>query len=283
MEKHIILVTGMSGAGKTTAMSFLEDIGYYCIDQFPVNLIRELLDIIRSGVDERYNNLVLSVAPADYQPVYTFFESRDVNVRGLALDAANDKLLTRYKFTRRTHPLVINGDAATLEEAIEKERDIFNNVNYGNVFKVDTTRLSARALGEILESHYTIGESERFTISFVSFGYKYGIPLDADLLFDVRFLPNPYWVEELRELTGNDQPVYDYVMKADATKRYIEVLQNFLDYSFVQYKDEGKYHLTVGIGCTGGQHRSVSITNYLYQHYQKDYVCHIGHRDKKEH
>lgn len=276
---NIIIVTGMSGAGKSTAMSYLEDLGYHCIDQFPVALIGGLCDIIRKKSDKRYENVVLAVQPQDYQYVYNYFESREINVRGLALDASNEKLLTRYKYTRRTHPLIIGGYANTLEEAIEKERDIFNDVKYSSAFKIDTTKLTAKALGEIIESHYTIGEIERFSISFVSFGYKYGLPLDADLLFDVRFLPNPYWVESLRSMSGNDKPVYDYVIEAKETKDYLIKLCDFLDYSFAQYKNEGKNHLTVGIGCTGGQHRSVSLVNYLFKYYSETYTCHKGHRD----
>lgn len=280
-KQNVILVTGMSGAGKTSAIAILEDMGYHCIDQFPVQLINELGKIIRDQHDNQYQNLALATSAQDYQKFLSYFEGRDMNVKVVYLDASNGELLLRYKFTRRSHPFILSGQANTLEEAIEAERDLFNELAYRKVIHIDTTKLTTKALKTILEEKLAIHLKDGFAISFVSFGYKHGVPLDADLLFDVRFLPNPYWIESMRSLSGDDKEVYDYVMDSKETKEYIKKLKMFLDYSFKQYKKEGKNHLTVGIGCTGGQHRSVALVNYLFDNYRNKYQCHKGHRDKK--
>lgn len=280
-KQNVILVTGMSGAGKTSAIGILEDMGYHCIDQFPVQLIGELGKIISDQHDDRYQNLALATSSQDYQKFLSYFEGREMNVKVLFLDASNEKLLLRYKFTRRSHPFVVNKTANTLEEAIEKERDLFNELSYRKVIHIDTTKLTLAALKKQIESKLSIDAKDGFAISFVSFGYKHGVPLDADLMFDIRFLPNPYWIESMRSQTGDDKDVYDYVMNSKETKAYVRKLTSFLDYSFRQYKKEGKNHLTVAIGCTGGQHRSVSMVNYLFDNYRNKYQCHKGHRDKK--
>lgn len=281
MKQNIVLVTGMSGAGKTTAIGCLEDMGYHCIDQFPVQLIKELGKIIKEEHDPRYANLALATTALDYEKFLLYFESRDIPVRILYLDASDETLLLRYKFTRRTHPFIVFDKANTLEEAIEAERDMFDDLKYRSVVHIDTTKLTQKKLKENIEERFSINNRTTFSISFVSFGYKHGVPMDADLMIDVRFLPNPYWIEELKELTGDDAPVYDYVMSFDETKEFVQKMTDFLDYLLPQYKKEGKNHLTIGIGCTGGQHRSVTLTNYFYNHYKGIYSCHKGHRDKK--
>lgn len=280
-EQNVILITGMSGAGKTTAMGILEDMGYHCIDQFPVQLIKNLGEIIRDQPDPRYSNIAMATTALDYPKFLNYFENIGVNVRVVFLDASNEKLLLRYKFTRRQHPFLMFSKANTLEEAIEVERDMFNSLNERAVLHIDTTKMTQTELKRVLQTKLSLSSKPVFSISFVSFGYKHGVPLDADLLFDVRFLPNPYYIPELKELTGDDAPVYEYVMKFDETNIYLEKLKTFLDYSFIQYKKEGKNHLTVGIGCTGGQHRSVSITNWLFDHYKDQYNSYKGHRDKR--
>ncbi|OCN04788.1 RNase adaptor protein RapZ [Erysipelotrichaceae bacterium MTC7] len=280
-KQNIILVTGMSGAGKTSAIGVLEDMGYHCIDMFPVQLLDELGKIISDQHDPRYQNIAFATSAQDYQKFLSYFEGRDKNVRVVYLDASNEELLRRYKFTRRSHPLIVSGKANTLEEAIEAERDLFNDINYRKVIHIDTTKLSIKALRQMLESRLALDAKDSFVISFVSFGYKNGVPLDADLMFDVRFLPNPYWIESMRNQTGDDQDVYEFVMEKEATQTYLQHLLPFLDYSFEQYKNEGKNHLTVTIGCTGGQHRSVTLVNYLFDYYRNRYKCHKGHRDKK--
>ena len=221
-------------------------------------------------------------SPVSYLTFLTYFENMNVNVRVIFLDASDDKLLQRYKFTRRQHPFLLFKRANTLEEAISAEREMFDRMmERGAILHIDTTKLVPKELKELLESKFKLGKKPSFSISFVSFGYKHGIPMDCDLLFDVRFLPNPYYIETLRDLTGDDAPVYDYVMGFDDTKQFLEKLGNFLDYILPQYQKEGKHHLTVGIGCTGGQHRSVSICNWCHARYSKRYNCFKSHRDKK--
>lgn len=280
-KQNVVLITGMSGAGKTTAMGILEDMGYHCIDNFPVQLLESLGAIINENPDQRYSNLALATTAIDYPKFLQYFENIDVNVRVMFLDASNEKLLLRYKFTRRHHPMLLSSMANTLEEAIEVERDMFNALKERAFLHIDTTKLDQQGLKNALMEKLSLNNQQTFSISFVSFGFKHGVPMDVDLVFDVRFLPNPYYIEELRSKTGNDAPVYEYVMSFDQTKDFIRHLKNFLDYVFIQYKNEKKNHLTVGIGCTGGHHRSVSVTNWLYSHYKDQYHCYKSHRDIK--
>lgn len=280
-KQNIILITGMSGAGKSSAMSILEDMGYHCIDNLPVQLIEHLGKIINEHTDERYDNIALATTAIDYPKFLQYFQSLDVNVKVVFLDASDDCLLLRYKFTRRHHPMILAERAATLEEAIEVERDLFEELNDRALVHIDTSKLNQSELKSILMEKLALNKRPIFSISFVSFGFKHGVPLDADLMFDVRFLPNPYYIEDLRPQTGNDAPVYEYVMEFDQTKEYTQYLQSFLDFVFVQYRKQNKNHMTVAIGCTGGHHRSVSITNWLYEHYKGKYQCYKSHRDIK--
>lgn len=277
--KRVVLVSGMSGAGKSSVMSVLEDMGYHCIDQFPVQMLDLLLDMIESTTDPRFNFTALSTSAKDFPAYRNALRGSEFDVRVVFLDAANDVLLRRYKSTRRTHPLLINHDCNSLEDAIETEREMFVNYKDASFLTIDTSFLNTNALKTRIETYLAVKEGPSFSITFESFGYKHGVPLDADLMIDVRFLPNPYWVVELRPYNGNDKCVYDYVMDKDETKEFIPVLLTFLDYAFKQYVKEGKNHLTVGIGCTGGQHRSVTITNFLFDHYSKQYHCYKEHRD----
>lgn len=280
-KQNIVLITGMSGAGKTSAMGILEDMGYHCIDNFPVQLIENLGKIIKKDPDERYSNIALATTAQDYPKFVQYFQNIEIPVRVIFLDAQDQCLLLRYKFTRRHHPMILCGKATTLEEAIEYERDLFEGLNDRALLHIDTTKLGQGELKAILMEKLQMHEQPSFSISFVSFGYKHGVPLDADFLFDVRFLPNPYYIEELRPMSGDDAPVYDYVMGFEETKECIRHIKALLDYVFVQYKKQNKNHIMVGIGCTGGHHRSVSITNWLYSHYKGEYHCYKSHRDKK--
>ena len=177
--------------------------------------------------------------------------------------------------------MIIFHKAKTLEEASELERDMFDALSEHAIMHIDTTKLDQHELKSMLMEKLALDSRRVFSISFVSFGYKHGVPMDADLVFDVRFLPNPYYIEELKKQTGDDAPVYDYVMSFDQTKEYVRHLKNFLDFVFTQYKNQNKSHIMVAIGCTGGHHRSVTITNWLYSHYRDQYTCYKSHRDKK--
>ena len=281
MNKRVILLSGMSGAGKSSVAAVLEDMGYLCIDNLPVELLDDFLDeCIDSNTNPRYNNVVLSVTANDFQSFIQTLNNSLCDVLVVFVDASNDTLLHRYKSTRRLHPFLLTNQASTLEEAISEERQLFKALVDVPQMIIDTTFLTPSALKKKVMETLSINSKPEFSISFISFGYKNGVPMDGDILIDVRFLPNPYWEADLRKLSGDDQPVYDYVMEKDITKEYMKRLTSFLDYSFEQYIKEGKNHFTVGVGCTGGQHRSVAITNALYSIYSQKYHCYKSHRDK---
>ncbi|MGL5978493.1 MAG: RNase adapter RapZ [Erysipelotrichaceae bacterium] len=280
--QNVVLITGMSGAGKSSAMSVLEDIGYHCIDQFPVQLISHLGEIIHPNYELRYCNIALATTAIDYPKFIQFFEQNNIKVKVLYLDASNETLLLRYKFTRRHHPFLLANRANTLEEAIECERELFTNIFETATMHLDTTKLSIGELKGMLETKLSLSKTASFSVSFISFGFKHGVPLDADLIFDMRILPNPYYIKELRPQTGNDAPVYDYVMGFEETKSLLQVLEQYLNLTLASYANGAKNHITVGIGCTGGQHRSVSVANYLYHKYEQLYPCYISHRDTKD-
>lgn len=281
-NKKVVLVTGMSGAGKTTATRFLEDMGYHVIDNFPVQMVSLLADMIENSIDPRYSYLALSTSAGDFPAFLSGLKGQNFTVEVLFLDAADSVLLHRYKSTRRMHPLLLSNTCNTLEEAINVERHMFTkNVNNSFII-IDTSYLSDREFKRKMEQYFAKGAAPSFSISFISFGYKYGVPMDADLMIDVRFLPNPFWVVSLRPYNGNDQAVYDYVMDKPETQEFLKRLLAFTDYAFEQYEKEGKNHFTVAIGCTGGQHRSVAITNYLFEHYRNTYRCYKAHREEKK-
>ena len=280
--KKVILVSGMSGAGKSTATSILEDMGYHIIENYPVQLLSLLVDIIENSVDPRYNYIALSTNANDFPEFLRGIKGEGMDVRVLFLDASDIVLIRRYKSTRRMHPLLLSNTANTLEEAIAVERQMLARTDMSSFVTVDTSYLTTKEVKRVLEQYFAKSAAPSFSISFLSFGYKYGVPMDADLMIDVRFLPNPFWVPDLRVYSGNDPQVYDYVMEKEETKEFCRRLLSFLDYAFTEYVKEGKNHFTVAIGCTGGQHRSVTITNFLYDHYRNQYHCYKQHRDEKE-
>ena len=280
--KHVVLVSGMSGAGKSTAMSILEDMGYHVIENFPIQLLSLLVDMIETSTDPRYSYIALSTSAADFPVFLRTLKGQGIEVRVMFLDAADSVLIHRYKQTRRIHPLLLSNTANTLEEAIAVERQMLSQTNNSSFVTIDTSFTSAHDIKQMIEQYFSKDAAPSFSISFVSFGYKYGVPMDADLMIDVRFLPNPYWEPKLRIFSGNDDNVYHYVMDNPETQEFLKRLLSFLDYSFAQYVKEGKNHFTVALGCTGGQHRSVAITNFLYDHYKTTYHVYKSHRDEKE-
>ena len=281
-KKRIVLVSGMSGAGKSTAMRILEDMGYHVIDNLPVQLVSVFVDMIVTSTDPRFNHIALATSAGDFPSFLTHLKGQDIEVEVLFLDAADSVLLQRYKSTRRAHPLLLMNTVNTLEEAISVERQMFSRHLYSSIIRIDTSFLSEKEFRTRLQRLFGTSAVPAFTISFVSFGYKYGVPMDADMLIDVRFLPNPFWEPSLRMYSGDDECVYRYVMEKEETEVFIEKLLAFTDYMFTQYQREGKNHFTMAIGCTGGQHRSVTITNFLYEHYKDTYHCYKEHRDEKE-
>ncbi|MGM9942371.1 MAG: RNase adapter RapZ [Bulleidia sp.] len=279
--KRVILVTGMSGAGKSTATRILEDMGYHVIDNYPVQLVSLLVDMIETSSDPRYSWIALSTSAQDFPEFLRGLKGQNISVSVMFLDAADSVLLHRYKSTRRTHPLLLSNTCNTLDEAIAVERHMFTRHINSSFITIDTSFLSEKEFKKKIETMFSKNSVPTFSISFESFGYKYGVPMDADLMIDVRFLPNPFWDLALRPYNGNDENVYHYVMDKPETQEFLTRLSSFLDYAFEQYTNEGKNHFTVAIGCTGGQHRSVAITNWLYDHYSTKYNCYKQHREEK--
>jgi UPF0042 nucleotide-binding protein len=279
MKRRVLLLTGMSGAGKTTTMGILEDMGYHCIDQFPVDLLNSLRQLIIEGSDPRYQNVAISMSLNDFETTHTAFRGLDLDLRVIFLEASHDELLKRYKSTRRNHPLLLSNRATTLEEAIGVEAELVRTLKDTSFTSVDTTFLKGTELKNRLNNLFALTEKPAFTISFVSFGFKNGIPLDADLVFDVRFLPNPFWDEQLRGFSGETETIRRFVLDDPKTKRFLKKLIAFLDYSLKEYVNEGKNHFTVAIGCTGGYHRSVVLVNQLVERYGTTYHCFKEHRD----
>lgn len=275
---EVVLVTGMSGAGKSTAMAIFENMEYYCIDNYPVALLEQFGDYL---LDETLGGkIAMGIYLGDALQAIRELTNMDwINLTVVFLDCENMEILKRYKQTRRSHPMMIMNKANTLYDSIELERQEYEQIKTQADLIIDTTLLKRTALQDRLEASFYHETGEVFRVSFVSFGYKFGIPKDADLLLDVRFLPNPFYVPELRSKTGNDKEVYDYVMEKPETQEFVKKTLSYYDYLLKEYEKEGKMQLIVGIGCTGGQHRSVTLTNFLADHYKKYYKVYKWHRD----
>jgi RNase adapter protein RapZ len=280
-RKRIIVVSGYSGAGKTVAMGILEDMGYTVMDQIPYELFEDVLNLILSNDDPRFGFVALSTESLYMRKLIYRLSNSEADVRVLFLEADEDVLLSRYKATRRTHPFLLRNLASSLVEAISVEIEMLSPLKE-QASVINTTQLSNQDLTQRLQSLYGVDALPTFSISFVSFGFKHGIPKDADCVFDVRFIKNPYWDESLRKLSGNDQAVVDYVLNQKVAKDYLDHLTSFLSYSFPLYIQEGKNHFTVAIGCTGGQHRSVTFVNALERIFSKEYKVYKKHKDLRE-
>lgn len=279
MDKvEVVVVTGMSGAGKTQAMTIFENMEYRCIDNYPVALLEEFGELIRTS--SNYSKVAMAVSLGDAILAVRVLSNMDwVDLTVVFLNCEDEVLLSRYKQTRRSHPLMISNTVASLTEAIEAERDMAEPISQLANIIIDTTLLKAHKLQDKLEHYFHKGTKDAFRITFVSFGYKHGVPRDADLLLDVRFLPNPFYIEELRQKTGNDKEVYDYVMEKPETQEFVEKTKAYYDYLLKKYEEEGKMQMIIGIGCTGGQHRSVTLTNYFADYYSQFYQVYKWHRD----
>ena len=285
--KDIILLTGMSGAGKSTAMSFMEDTGYYCIDNMPAELISTFITLTASS--ERYNKIAI-VADVRSAGVYSAFRDAvadlleqhyDYNVKTIFLDIKNHVALKRYKLTRRKHPFAdkFNG---SIEQALEYEREVLAPVRQNADYVIDTSDLDANQLRGRLTQILLGDEKAKMKINLISFGFKHGIPNDADFVLDVRCLPNPYWNDALKDKTGLDKDVYDYVFSFDESVTLLEKLKDMLDYLNPLYIKEGKSQLVIAIGCTGGNHRSVAFVEALNTYFSRKWPnVTVNHRDIK--
>ncbi len=272
----------MSGAGKTVAIQSFEDLGYFCIDNMPPNLIPKFWELIKESGKITKIALVVDLRSRSFfeeiQAMLVEIENTAfINTRVLFLDASDSELVSRYKETRRTHPLAMDG---LITEGIRKERAVLEELKADASIVIDTTELSPRQLREKINEEFRSSNDAGFRIEMVSFGYKYGLPIDADIVMDVRFLPNPHYIAELRPLTGLEEPVYDYVMSFSSTENFYQRFLSLLQSILPGYVEEGKSNLLVAIGCTGGQHRSVALTQRIGEALAQDYKVNITHRDK---
>ncbi len=281
---RLVIVTGMSGAGRATALKILEDAGYFCVDNLPVPFVDKFAELTASGNSEITKVAIgLDVrsgkALGQLEQILEHMALKEISYEILFLDASDDVLVKRYKETRRIHPLAESG---RIEQGIVLERERLVFLKKHADYIIDTSKLLVRELNQELDKIFIQNrEFKNLMITVLSFGFKYGIPSDADLVFDVRFLPNPYYYEELRKLTGNDKEIQDFVMGYDMAHVFLDKLDDMIRFLVPNYVLEGKNQLVVAIGCTGGKHRSVTLSNKLYERLsdQNDYGVKLEHRD----
>lgn len=280
-----IIVLGLSGAGKSSALHTLEDINYYCVDNIPPALISTFYDLSKHSSDKKLKKIAVVTNvrdSADYKELSNSLERLRLDgakYRILFLDSKDDVLITRYKQTRRKHPLLDACNGSTTE-AVSLERELLRYIRQRSDYVIDSTFLNAAQLRERVQKLFLDSEEKGITIACMSFGFKYGILTEADLVFDVRCLPNPYYVDELRAKTGLDESVRNYVMNSEESKELYKRIIDYVDYALPLYEKEGKSQITIGMGCTGGHHRSVTFAVMLYHHLEgKGYRTIIHHRD----
>lgn len=281
---RFVIVTGMSGGGKSTALKMLEDSGFYCVDNLPVSLIEKFVELI-SMPNSEISKVALGLdvrsdqSFEDTTRILEQLKQKDFKFEILFMDAGESVLIKRYKETRRVHPLAADG---RVEDGVRAERRVLENVRRNADYVIDTTNLLTRELKEELDRIFVEnGEYNSLMVTVMSFGFKYGIPSDADLVFDVRFLPNPFYIDELKEKTGNDKEVQDYVMNHEESDIFMNKLTDMIQFLIPNYVKEGKNRLVIAIGCTGGKHRSVTLANELYKRMKDkgDYGMKLYHRD----
>ncbi|HLR20118.1 MAG TPA: RNase adapter RapZ [Staphylococcus sp.] len=286
VKSELLVVTGLSGAGKSVVIQSLEDIGYFCVDNLPPILLPKFVELMVQGnpslqkvaiaIDLRGKELFKSLVKEMDQ----IKSNSDIIVDLMFLEATNEKLISRYKETRRAHPLNENGQRSLIE-SIEEERELLTEIKSLANYTIDTSQMKPKELRKRVGDYFNQSDFQTFNINVTSFGFKHGIQIDADLVFDVRFLPNPHYVDELRPLTGEDEAVYKYVMKWKETNIFYEKLMDLLKFMVPGYKKEGKSQLVIAIGCTGGQHRSVALAKRIGAELREsfDYNVYVHHRD----
>ena len=282
---RLVIVTGLSGAGKSTALKMLEDDRYFCVDNLPVPLMNKFVSLMTGAKEEEIQNAAIGVdarsGPSleELSAVLDQLKAEGHKAEILFLDADDKVLVKRYKETRRSHPLAMNG---RVDDGIMKERQIMKFLKDQADYIIDTTHLLTRELKKEIDNIFVDnGRFSNMMISVLSFGFKYGIPEDADLVFDVRFLPNPYYVDELRPQTGMDEGVFQYVMNNDTAREFAAKFVDMVEFLIPNYAKEGKTSLVIGIGCTGGKHRSVTLARVLYEKLleTREYGVRLEHRD----
>ncbi len=284
---RFVIVTGLSGAGKTQATRSLEDLGYFCVDNLPPTLISKFAEAcIQSGGNIEKVALVIDIRGGvffeDFFETLNYLKRNEFKYEILFLEASDEVLIKRFKETRRSHPLSPNGRVLT---GITKEREKLRKIKDISDIIIDTSKYEIRNLREKINEFY--GDSKnperQLSVTVLSFGFKYGIPVDSDLVFDVRFIPNPFYIPELKQFSGNDEPVKEYVLKQEETVNFLDKLIDMLKYLIPNYRKEGKRQLIISIGCTGGRHRSVAIANEVYRRLaEENFNTKIEHRDVTE-
>lgn len=280
---ELVIITGMSGAGKTVAVQSFEDLGYYCIDNMPPKLLPMFWELMKESGKITKIALVIDLRSREFfneleSIISTLDNTQFITTRVLFLEANDQTLVARYKESRRSHPLAVEG---RVMEGIKKERELLNFIRNRAQLILDTSTMSPRELRTLITERFLETGQSTFHVEMVSFGFKYGAPIDADVMMDVRFLPNPHYVPELRDQTGLDKPVYDYVMKQPETEAFYTKFIDLIEFCLPGYKREGKTSVTIAIGCTGGQHRSIALTERIAARLQNDqYAVNVSHRDQ---
>lgn len=282
---HIVIVSGMSGSGKSTALNVFEDMGFFCVDGIPVRMVPALADMFLNSTGREYAGLVIGMDlrqpdfAGQWSALQEDLRAYPVQLTTLFTDAADQVLLRRYATTRRPHPLATKG--LGLEQAVSRERTILHSIRSQADLVIDTSHYSVHDLRRVIQDKWSSlsVRSKGMRVHLISFGFKYGAPAEADTVLDLRFLPNPYFDEELRPMSGQDTPIANFVLGKNPGKEYLVRLFDFLDYLLPQYAAEGRYRLTLAFGCTGGRHRSVAVTEAVNRHLQeKGYALSVEHR-----
>ena len=276
--KKVVIVTGVCGSGKSTALYTFEEAGYYVIDNIPLPVLETLFQTICS--DEKYEKVAIAIPLEFANESYKISKNyKDIEVSFLGLTCSRNVLNERYRLSRKRHPLQSQG--FTLDNALKRDYELLEDVRENLTDFVDTSKMSKNDLAKTIHNTLMGINGDKFSVMFMSFGYKKSVPQDIETVFDVRLLPNPYWVPELKNLTGLDQRVKDYVLKAPETIEYLKNVTKYLDYYLEELKKSQKGHANIGIACSGGQHRSVVIAQYLCDYYSKKYETSVSHRDIK--
>ncbi|KIL49992.1 RNase adapter RapZ [Jeotgalibacillus soli] len=281
-DVELVIITGMSGAGKTVAVQSFEDLGFFCVDNLPPTLMPKFLELMKeSGSKMNRVALVMDLRGREFfdslfKALDQFGENDHVPPRILYLDADDEALVRRYKETRRSHPLAPAGSPL---EGIKQERMLLEELKGRAQIIYNTSSMKPRELREKILEEFSANKKSLFTVNVMSFGFKHGLPIDADLVFDVRFLPNPHYIDHMRPKTGLEEEVFTYVMKWNETQKFLEKTIDLLAFMLPHYKREGKSQLVIAIGCTGGQHRSVALTEEIARSFAKDYHTRVTHRD----
>lgn len=282
-DLRIVIITGLSGSGKSTALKAMEDIGFFCVDNLPIVLLHKFLEIRTAASNEICKiALVMDLREKSfvekYVKVIAKLKRKGYDIEILYLEASDDILLQRFSVTRRAHPL---SEARTILESIKLEREKLISLRDAANDIIDTSHFNIHHLKDTIQKrYYSLLNGKKIIVNLISFGYRYGLPHDADIVMDVRFLPNPYFVKDLKDFDGNDKRVETYVLKWNETKRFLHELYRFVSFLTPLYEKEGKTYLNIALGCTGGRHRSVVILNQLKRYFsENEFQVNINHRD----